>query len=596
MNFNTDKPIEFAGEDLLGRASFAENLGKAIYECDAKDGFVIGIYGEWGSGKTSIINMAIQTVNEMCNDESNRPIIIKFSPWNYSEQSNLISIFFSSLQNQIATKGDDEFKRKVGKALSNYAGAFDALSVIPVLGSGVAAIFKTVATAKGNDLIQGVDLDKARMDLEDCLIKSDRRVIVVIDDIDRLTNIQIRDIFQLVKQVADFPNIIYLLAMDRKIICRALKEVHNVEGNEYLEKIIQVSFEIPILQKRQVNSMLLDEIIKIAMDGNHDRKRDIFYLRSFDGVLKKCVEPYIETPRDINRVINIFRFRYNCLYDVTCFEDLLAISTLEIMEPELYKWISKNKDGLCRKIVNYNFTEGFGIYKHKNFLEDKNTLLRSREKYVQEFRNIGVGAERAISCIATLFPAVAKDIGENEYQDDNSFYLNRLADFDCFDNYFSFDLDNPRTPAESLYNCAFVYDYRSISRTIDIAVKYNMEIEFLNEIIRYLDAIPYNRIKIIVIQLFELLDKRSEVIGEKASKFMRIRIENLVIERIYRASNDVNKYELACFALDKFSADGMRAIIYWLKHYEITESLLGHGEQTILERIKIEYADKIEGL
>lgn len=62
MSYVADKPIEKADEDLLGRSDFAKQFGKSICEYDSKDGLVIGLYGKWGSGKTSIINMAISEI------------------------------------------------------------------------------------------------------------------------------------------------------------------------------------------------------------------------------------------------------------------------------------------------------------------------------------------------------------------------------------------------------------------------------------------------------------------------------------------------------------------------------------------------------
>ena len=62
MSYVADKPIEKADEDLLGRFDFAKQFGKSISEYDSEDGLVIGLYGKWGSGKTSIINMAISGI------------------------------------------------------------------------------------------------------------------------------------------------------------------------------------------------------------------------------------------------------------------------------------------------------------------------------------------------------------------------------------------------------------------------------------------------------------------------------------------------------------------------------------------------------
>lgn len=120
-----------------------------------------------------------------------KPIIMKFAPWNYSDKDNLISMFFQSLKNKINVQDNEELKNKVGKALSDYAGAFDALSLVPVIGSGVAAILKTLAQAKGTELMECADLDMTRRILEDALIQAEKKIIIVIDDIDRLANSQI---------------------------------------------------------------------------------------------------------------------------------------------------------------------------------------------------------------------------------------------------------------------------------------------------------------------------------------------------------------------------------------------------------------------
>ena len=128
---------------------------------------------------------------------------------------------------------------------------------------------------------------------------------------DQLANSQIRDVFQLVKQVADFPNVIYLLAMDREVVRRALTDVHNIDGNEYLEKIIQVPFELPELKKSKLHNIFLNKLDQIINDFSDKVVWDTDY---WSSVFRNCVEPYINTLRDVNRMINTFQFRYGMLY------------------------------------------------------------------------------------------------------------------------------------------------------------------------------------------------------------------------------------------------------------------------------------------
>ena len=110
MNYNADRPINRCDQDLLGRSSFAKQLGKAIFEYNGNDGLVIGLYGKWGTGKTSVINMAISELDSLSSDEENKPITMRFAPWNYSDKDNLISIFFKNLKDTIEYQDNEELK------------------------------------------------------------------------------------------------------------------------------------------------------------------------------------------------------------------------------------------------------------------------------------------------------------------------------------------------------------------------------------------------------------------------------------------------------------------------------------------------------
>ena len=126
MNYSADKPIDTGEQDLLGRLHFSNQLGKAIHEYNGKDGLVIGLFGKWGTGKTSVVNMAINEIERLDKTNGRETMIMRFNPWNYSDKDNLISLFFQNLNYMINEK-DDEFKNKVGKALIDYSGALSEL-------------------------------------------------------------------------------------------------------------------------------------------------------------------------------------------------------------------------------------------------------------------------------------------------------------------------------------------------------------------------------------------------------------------------------------------------------------------------------------
>ena len=168
---------------------------------------------------------------------------------------------------------------KCGKALSDYAGAFDALSLVPVIGSGVAAILKTLAQAKGAELMECADLDMTRRILEDALIQAEKKIIIVIDDIDRLANSQIRDVFYLWKCFDKDGVEAYLKGLLKtevnklKFICAMATKWHSTNGSgwrfypqNYSEYISQneVYNMIQGFDKSKLNQFTDIEQIKLA--------------------------------------------------------------------------------------------------------------------------------------------------------------------------------------------------------------------------------------------------------------------------------------------------------------------------------------------
>ena len=593
MIYSTDRPIETSNQDLLGRASFSKQLGKAIYSYNGQDGLVIGLFGKWGTGKTSVINMATSEIERLAKTDANKPLIMRFSPWNYSDKNNLISMFFQKLKNKIDLQDNEEVKKKVGKALSDYSGAFDALSVIPLVGSGLATFLKSFAKAQGDSLMQGTDLEETKKNLEKALLETNKKIVVVIDDIDRLTNSQIRDVFQLVKQVADFPNVIYVLAMDREVVRSALAEVHNIDGNEYLEKIIQIPFELPELKKARLHQIFEDKLYQIVQALPQEVVWDQIY---WNDVFHNCVEPYIITLRDINRVINTFQFRYEMLYQETSLEDMVGITVLEVLEPELYKWIINNKSVVC----------GLSRQSDSSGGSDKNDY---RKRYMDEFNQLGIDSKGAVNCISTMFPDFAELVGEkhkNRYET-SSLYRGkmRVALEERFDLYFMFDLDEVKVSRNIINGCIYKYDRSTMLGTIKEIIERGFITFFLEEIRALKDNIPYERLGVIAGVLFEIpadsyLKNTTPDFDISAFGYVAVLAEDM----IQQLRTEKERFEAISQIVKESSMDGLGNLTYVIldiehsygsfadsnvkiqSEYTISSEHLKEIEKDYLERIK----------
>lgn len=580
MKYSTDKPIEKQEDDLLGRVSFSNQLGKAIYGYEEKSSLVIGLFGEWGTGKTSIINMVENEILRLSSNDNKEPFIIRFSPWNYTDKDNLISLFFESIQTKLKEFDTKKIYNRVRKALSDYANALDVLSYIPGVSPKVVEIIKAIAKGQGEQLEDTPDLDKSRKNLEEELIKINKKIIIIIDDIDRLTNIQIRDIFQLVKQVADFPNVIYILVMDRNVVQSALTAVHEIDdGNEYLEKIIQIPLEIPQLSKEKLNNIFFNQLETILKNTSIEVKIDNSY---WNNIFTNCISPYINNLRDVNRILNTFQFKYGVLQQETSFEDMIAITTLEVMEPKLYKWISINKDIVCGG--------GFETYNNKK--------IDYRELYSNEFKEMGINPDITIKCISTIFPQFLRDVNEHIYfESTNSDLLKnmRIANKERFDIYFLCDLSDIKVPRNVINSWLFELEKEQLECIFN-KINKNGEIEyFLNEIESLVGEIPYNRLSLIASVLIIL---NSNLFTKSSNNILVITAEdktNIIIKKILdRLTTDDEKYQTLCLSLHNINQENIGAFSKLLinlgKAYGIFKNKSSTEESP---KINVEYLQKI---
>lgn len=591
MDYITDRPIDTAENDLLGRSFFSKQLGETIYKYNGKDGLVIGLFGEWGTGKTSIVNMAIEEINELAKNDENKPIIMEFPVWNYSDKNNLIHLFLQNLEKQIETKNKNKysFLKKldnkidtesinINKLLKTYAkkinsnNYLDTLSHMPKIGF-ISKMIQSYATD---------DLNKIKKEIEKTLIEKNKKIIVIIDDIDRLTYSQIKDIFQLVKQVADFPNIIYLLSMDRGIVSNILSDMQKTDGNKYLEKIIQVPFEIPKLRKSNLNEIFfkkLDQIIDNICKKNNIHKKRIFdeddenYKNYWGSVFRNCIDPYLKTLRDVNRVINVFQFRYAKVYSETSFVDMLAITTLEVLEPKLYDWIVNNKNIVCN---------GF---KHEN-----------KPNYYNEFKELGINnPDLAINCVSTIFPAFAKNTNVGHSYSKTKEYM-RVADEKRFNLYFMFDLDDIKVSRSIINACIYEFDKNKLSAVIQEINKQGHIIYFIEEVESLLDNIPYERLSSII---FVMLDLSGEFIGEKYNWIFALSVHDtaiyLAMDMIKKLNTEREKYDVIRLAVENVRKNSLGTMAYIVNTIELAYGrLAGDSEKQDDQFISLEHLEELE--
>jgi predicted KAP-like P-loop ATPase len=346
--FKPDTPINKREDDLLGRADFARSFADGILSYKETESIVTGLYGEWGAGKSSVINMCVEHVEQEAQkiEKDLKPIVVRFNPWNYSDQNQLIAQFFKQLSLSLKRKDLSADAINAADQLEAYAEFFEPLALIPdptvgsfaLLMSGLLKKFGKASRKWGE--LKKKDLEATRLELDRLLSKQKQKIIIIIDDIDRLNSNEIRQMFQLVKLLGDFPNTIYLLSFDSKIVIESLKEVQAGVGDEYLEKIIQIPFELPATDLEAVNRYLCSLIDRLISDIPEESWDSTYWGNIYHSGLKG----FFTNLRDVTRYINILSFGLEPIKHEINAIDFMALTGLQVFEPEVYRGIRDNKD------------------------------------------------------------------------------------------------------------------------------------------------------------------------------------------------------------------------------------------------------------
>lgn len=392
--FIYDKPIETEEDDFLGRKRFSQHLGKALLDWKEKESLVIAIYGEWGSGKSSVINLASENIKK--SEHENKPTIIEFNPWIFSEEDSLGEHFFNEIAKELEIRNDTGKDKKIAKKLKFYASLLSltpeenilaglsskTLLMLGLIGISSSQIINWLNIPSNwiqNVLLAGgflfvlleffkgylgklanyfekkaeyysKSVSEVKREIKKELIDRQKKLVVVIDDIDRLNQSEIRQIFRLIRVNADFPNTIYLLAFDRKIVEKNLEEQVGVSGKDYLNKIVQVNFDVPFAKPSKISTFLfkeLDRILSVLPESaqKYFGQDDPYWVNVYHSGFKD----FFKNIRDVKRFASSLEFNISQMYQGEVMEvnpiDFIAIEAIRVFAPDFYSFM-RDKNAL----------------------------------------------------------------------------------------------------------------------------------------------------------------------------------------------------------------------------------------------------------
>ena len=409
-----DAPVSRREDDRFGRWPFSERVASTIAARSDPSSIVIAIYGRWGDGKTTVLNFIRGALKPWTNI-----VCIDFNPWRFDSETALLQGFFQALAS-VLDRSLIYRRERIGKLLRDYG------SLLTLVSGSMATIAKERGSAAAD-----VSLEELKKRIEGILREENRRVVIFMDDIDRLNKEEIQAIFRLIKLTADFENTTYMLSFDEEMVASAVGEKYSAgktsssyeAGVNFLEKIIQVPLHLPPCRPEALRAYCfeaIDSAIRSASIDLQQADANSFVRHFTDGL-----EIRLTTPRLAKRYGNALLFSLQITKGEVYPVDLMLIEGMRVFYPRLYDAVRHNHDFVLRKGPDREpFKEG----EVASFIEKNTPGITEKER------------KAATSLLEVLFPRMNGAIYGSNFEEQWA-ARQRICSEDYFFRYFTYSID-----------------------------------------------------------------------------------------------------------------------------------------------------------
>ncbi len=452
--------IEFKGrendfQDELGREEMAGQIANVIKDINpSKSAFTVGIEGEWGEGKTSFI---FQIIRKLSADSviKDNTIFIWYKPLHSSKEDTLVTHFLETLEGNIRPKN-----HTLSKEIQSY------LRFLRPIGFSFGSI-----SISDIDLFANKTLEDHQKLIETAISNFNKRIVVIIDDMDRLNGKEIQNIFQLIKFIANFKNTIYILAYSKNYISTSIKSFLNESNSEkYIEKFIQVEFKLPPLDPQKLSQFLKNRI---------SDKLKLLKLASYILDVNYCLDNYnitgsLKNIRDVKKFLNSFLIRLSVVHPKVRFNQFFLVELIRFSDPVSYQTI---------------FDHYYLLYEH--YFKEHLMKVDKKRQFISSFDK---ETENPISTFDALFTnqIVRYFLKGIFLEQDHSFGPNSFLNSNSFHLYFSLsdfltdiseaDFENAFSYSQNQFNDKMIeWNSKNRSRVKELINSFNRNADSTNE-------------------------------------------------------------------------------------------------------------------
>lgn len=446
----SDDPLDNDSDDALDRSEYAKHVTEVIRRVRTQGAMssVLAIVGPWGGGKSTTLGMVRRRLLKF--DEN--WIIADFTPWLYPDVDTMQAAFFRELN--FALPKDGKWKN-TGEKIENLGLAISPFGKFTtLLGVDSSEMIKGLSQALSGDTSINATKEKA----EKALKEGDRPILVVIDDLDRLSPDELLMAFKLVRFVGRLPNVYYLLSYDERTLIDVIMRTDLAAGDarraqDYMEKMVQVRLDLPALRDTQATALVNEAMASILTQNNVELDED--QVRRIDSAYE-AMGSRLNTPRSIRRFFaQVDSFYRPTLAGEIDFVDFLCLTWLRTFEPQAYRFIHHHRGLLTQSTAGDDRRGDEGRKYWTGLLKKERVSEDHVDEVLQLLELLFAPAFSAYSQVQS--PTVSQDLHLRR----------RVGHPDYFDRYFAFAIPSEDIPDST------------VLKAFDLSVEGNQALETL---------------------------------------------------------------------------------------------------------------------
>jgi len=449
-------------ETKLKAKLLANNIEKHL-EPNSVNAFSIGVIGKWGYGKSSFISALLNDFDK------NKYILIEFNPRNSLNAQHIVQDFFKEFKNKINEKCNDSTQ-----SLDNYLRSIDVLdeNQIRQFITGIyTALFPNATDEK--------------QQLNDSIVARNLKIIVTIDDLDRLLLDEVLEVFKIIDGLANFKNTVFITAYDKELVNGIIGEKYSSNETLYTDKYFNLEIYLAAQPFEEIYKYLLFNL-SVKLELNDTEKK---VLESDLESLKDILFLFIKSIRDAKRFINLFIHHFFTLKERLVYKEAILLHLLKSTRYTEYLFVQRNMFTKTDFFINVDDMFNNDVSRHLLKLKilfaehmDRNSNYRNDKISLDE---LNIKLERKLE--HDLIILIDKIFVENQ----NSKSISNQINF----HFYFMEFLNKDIYKETVFNYSSLFDSRNLEEikkcivkavnNLDKLTKGNVEIGLLHTINGY---------------------------------------------------------------------------------------------------------------